>query len=648
MLKPLRLNIKKLPSSLFCVGITAVLLLALWWSGFFFSLDMSLYDLFLGLAVKNNPRALHHRVVPVDLDDRSEMKLGERLEDRSAFGDIFSSAAHSRARVSLDFIFRGERENDSRMLDAAAGVRGLFIALVPVPEGRENISFPELREEEQALIRKNLWRPKEFGSGNIPRAVNFVMPFFGLAEQAVQLAHISVEPDPDGIYRRTPLFYAWEDGYIPTISLATALWDLNVDGNDIEIYHGKKVVIPLGPGDSISIPIDSYGNVLVPFGGLWEHTRARLSFERLADSWYDEKELNAIFNSFKGSIFFVADTTFAMKDIGPIPMENFYPLSGLHTWVLSGILDASLGNDTFIREAPLPYRLICIALFALVFVFLGMVRKDWIFNTVSAVLFLGFSGMNLYLWFFLRIMPWYCAGAAEILLTWFLGFIYRFLTQKRRQTAMERYVPRPVAQKLVAGERISLSPIHKELTIVFSDIKAFTTWSADKDARSVHDFLNDYLESMADILFSHGGTIDKFMGDGLLAFFGDPLDIPNHAEAAVKAAIAMQNRIRELAEMWKPRVGIDLKVRIGLNTGRVIVGDLGIMRRIEYTVIGSAVNLAQRMEGLASPGGILVTEFTKTAVEQHGKDQSFSFGGKRDLDVKGYDKPIATYDVIWN
>ncbi|MCL2129691.1 MAG: adenylate/guanylate cyclase domain-containing protein, partial [Treponema sp.] len=238
-----------------------------------------------------------------------------------------------------------------------------------------------------------------------------------------------------------------------------------------------------------------------------------------------------------------------------------------------------------------------------------------------------------------------------ILSPWLFGFMYRFFTQRKRQTALERYVPRPVAQKLVAGQRTSLIPLYKELTILFSDISGFTTWSSDREAQVVHDFLNDYLESMADILFAHNATVDKFMGDGILAFFGDPLDIPDHAEQAVKAAEVMQQKIKDLREKWLPLVGINLKVRIGINTGKVIVGDLGTSRRIEYTVIGSAVNLAQRMESLAPPGGILITEFTKDVLEKNAALANNSpfcaFSGKKELIVKGYDKPVSAYEVIF-
>jgi len=145
---------------------------------------------------------------------------------------------------------------------------------------------------------------------------------------------------------------------------------------------------------------------------------------------------------------------------------------------------------------------------------------------------------------------------------------------------------------------------------------------------------------MAEIIFAHGGTVDKFMGDGILAFFGDPFDMPNHTEQCVLSAIAMQKKARLLAEKWKDLVKIDLNIRIGINTGKVIVGNLGSKTRIEYTVIGAVVNQAQRMESNAPLGGILVTSDVKEKV----KDK-FNFPEKKEITVKGYEDKIEAYIV---
>jgi adenylate cyclase len=648
------LSIKKFLSSLCCLCITFIILFLLKCGGFDKYADTALYDFFLGLKVTHNPRALNPQIIPIDLSDRSEMILGEKLDDRTAFGDLFSVIAHSNAQIALDFIYRGERENDQYMLEMASMLKTLIVAVIPVPEGRENVSYRELNQDEADLLREHIWRPKEFGKGNAPRAGTFIMPFLEFGRLATRLAHISIDPDPDGIFRRTPLFYAWEDGYIPAISISSALCELGINGDDIEIHWGKKIIIPLGPNENIYVPIDSAGNVVVPFGGKWEDTTRRYSMDVIVSALQDRQLLNEIRNDIMRSLCFAADTTFAKKDLGPVPFEKVYLLSGLHTWVISGILDASIGEDYFFREVPAYMRVIILIFFAILFLLLGTANKDLIYNSVSASVFITFTGITLYLWFFRLIIPWYTAGVIVILLIWLSGFIYRFFTQRQRQSALERYVPRPVAHKLVTGQRITLVPVVKELTIMFSDIKSFAAWSSEKEAGDVHGFLNDYLETMADTLFAHGATVDKFMGDGILSFFGDPLDMPNHAEEAVKAAIAMQKKVQILRDKWQPRVGIDLKIRVGINTGKVIVGDLGTRRRIEYTVIGSTVNLAQRMESLAPPGGILVTDHTRTAIEAAYKDGAFAkgtcpytFSENLELTVKGYDKSITCYTVVF-
>jgi adenylate cyclase len=197
-----------------------------------------------------------------------------------------------------------------------------------------------------------------------------------------------------------------------------------------------------------------------------------------------------------------------------------------------------------------------------------------------------------------------------------------------------------LAERITAEGKTDLVPVYKELTILFSDIFSFTKWSSDKEPALVHAFLSDYLETLASIIFEYGGTVDKFMGDGMLAFFGDPFDMSDHTGRCIKAAVAMQQNIRDLAAQWAPRADIDLKVRMGINTGRVIVGNLGTKTRIEYTVIGAAVNLGQRMEAAAPVGSILVTAAVQDKVKG-----DFIFGEKREIQVKGYESPIEAYEV---
>jgi adenylate cyclase len=257
-----------------------------------------------------------------------------------------------------------------------------------------------------------------------------------------------------------------------------------------------------------------------------------------------------------------------------------------------------------------------------------------------------YTVLVLFRWYVFKITPWYAIPVLFLFVVWIAAFIFRLLARYREQlllqNALSRYFPRSLAVRIMREGKTELVPAYKELTILFSDISGFTKWSSDKSPEDVHTFLSDYLESMAAILFAHGGTVDKFMGDGILAFFGDPFEYPDHLERCLNAACAMQKKIRELAVKWKPLVDIDLKVRVGINTGKVIVGNLGTKTRIEYTVIGSAVNLAQRMESNAIVGGILVTNDVRQKAPP-----SFIFAEKRQITVKGYEEKIEGYDLDW-
>jgi adenylate cyclase len=161
------------------------------------------------------------------------------------------------------------------------------------------------------------------------------------------------------------------------------------------------------------------------------------------------------------------------------------------------------------------------------------------------------------------------------------------------------------------------------------------------DPDHVQRLLNEYFEAMTDIVFWHEGTVDKFIGDGLMVFFGDPEPQEDHALRAVRAAIDMQTRVRDLKARWQQRGDMPIEIRIGINTGTVVVGNMGSTRRLDYTVLGSDVNLAQRMEASAPVGGILVSQSTYELVRD--EVDTRSLGG---IQVKGPEEPVKVYEVL--
>tara|TARA_A200000113_G_scaffold108298_1_gene97198 strand:- start:4158 stop:5438 length:1281 start_codon:yes stop_codon:yes gene_type:complete len=187
----------------------------------------------------------------------------------------------------------------------------------------------------------------------------------------------------------------------------------------------------------------------------------------------------------------------------------------------------------------------------------------------------------------------------------------------------------------------------KKLTVFFSDIKEFTSLSDRLDPDLLAEIINEYLSEMTEIALHFGGTIDKFIGDAILIFFGDPETEGTavDAEKCVNMAIAMRKRVGELDEVWKKEKGISegLQVRTGISTGYCTVGNFGSVQRVDYTVLGSPVNLAARLEAACTPQEILVSPETKNLVEK-----VFEFEEKKPIKLKGFSESIKPYQLIIN
>jgi adenylate cyclase len=593
----------------------------------------------------HGPEKVLPSISHVDLSDAEVTSLGMKGGDREDFArlvKVLSAAGASSIVFDIIFPERGERTGDADFVQAVQADGHVTLPVILRVRGADEKAGPSAVDPQLA---PRLWHPKVLRPGSPLTARASTLSFPALSAAARGIAHINSEPDLDGVLRRMPLLVACGDGYIPSLALAAAVDVLQVDPAAIEVRFGRFLRLsgarmPDGSERDIRIPIDAAGRMIVDYAGPWGAGFAHYPFSRLLAAETDSEAADQAASELDGAHLIISDITTSSGDYGPVPFERDYPRSGVHANILNSIL-----SDRFLR-APGPGEVLLLNLaFAALLWLLAWRLRPLSCSLLSVLSWVVLAACEFALFVARGVMPALAAPTLGVVFVLIGINGYRFLLSEREKLAMrmrmERYFAPRLMSKILANQDRFMNADQKVITVLFSDIAGFTSWCTTQTPETIHRTLNEYFEVMTEIVFRHEGTVDKFIGDGLMAFFGDPLTQADHALRAVQTGIEMQQALRGLREGWKSEGRAELHIRIGINTGEVVVGDMGSRRIMAYTAIGANVNLGSRLESKAPIDGVLVS----AAVHAEVKDAvSTRFAGR--ITAKGITEDFDTWEVL--
>jgi adenylate cyclase len=588
-------------------------------------------------------------VVHVDVDDRSLQEVENFYLGRTEHAQLVSNLGRAGVSAQLhDVIFAAPQaeEPDTELVEATATAGGVYygMALGLSPRGG-GVQAADLGPAAHASLERQRWRiPAAPGAPALYGATRHLLTFPRLADASRGLGFLDITADRDGVYRRAPLLARDGDAFLPSLPfravcdyLGVAPGDIVVDAGAITLRGARR---PGGEARDIVIPVDARGRMIVNFVGPWERM-THYPFQAVYEASDDRFMMEDLREELSGKIAIVSWVATGAGDIGPVPGDPQYPLSGIHANVAHAILTSS-----FLREMSTPATIGLIEIPLLAILFVASLRLSTVrFVFLPPLLVAAHVAISVIAFLEGGLIVDIPGPVAVLAVSTLVVAAYQYHVESQARAVLrstfDAYFPPAVVDKIVGSwATLGASAQRKELTILFSDIKSFTEHSARLEAGHVRELLNEYFGRMIEIVFHHQGTVDKFIGDGLMVFFGDPQPQPDHALRCVRAAIDMQHAAREISAAWAQRGDMPLEIRVGINTGHVIVGNMGSARRLSYTALGEPVNVAQRLESNARPGGILISARTYELLEGAVPARRLA-----PIRVKGIPEPLDVYEV---
>jgi adenylate cyclase len=618
------------------------------------------------MRVTADPSTARKDIVLVEIDENSLQKLapvvGRWPWPRLVHAQLLNFLSHAHPKAVLyDVQFTepdrrrftvGDQEwtgaeSDQELADA---VKQLGVAVMignAVPEAPATGAPPAIPD--LPGIRFNLDPTME------PRPV-FIPPIPSLAAASRAVAHQFVVLDSDGPLRRYVPVIRVGDRYIPALAVAGAAIALGLESSDVRLdddglWLGSRHMplirenLPTFDGST-----RTSRRALVDFPGVWpggKRTYDTYSFYQL---FYAEQQILADQKpvvdpaAFDGKVIVVGASAAGLDgvDVFTVPLPGKMSGAEVHASVVDDIL-----SNRFLRQAPRWQGVTLTVCAALIPAVVSVVVGPWAALTVALVLGGGVFGGTT--WLFGRGL-WLplVEPVAAVAIAAVGGVTYQYVVEGREKRRVKRlfsrYVSKDVYHQLMASpDEARLGGTRRTMSVLFSDIRGFTTVSERGEPEAIVSQLNQYFSAMVPIVFANKGTVDKFVGDMIMALFGAPLDDPDHADHAVQTALAMTEELARLNSQWAADGWPTLDIGIGINSGEMVAGNLGSESIMSYTVIGDNVNLGSRLESLTRnfQTRIIVSEATREALK--GRYDMRALGA---VTVKGKTQPVQVFEVV--
>ncbi len=618
------------------------------------------------------PRAASDNIVIVDIDEASLKKIGQMPWPRSTMAELTANLKDMGAAVIVfDIVFpepdRSSPDNLAHVFENQPGNEDIMNRLMEMPDndqifgqaiaqaGNVVTGFSFTNEPTESVpVQKGIFRGRNIEKF-IPRLVGATTNLKQITKDAAGNGSFFVSTDIDGIIRRVPMLISYAPGnstipsVYPSLSLETVRVMDGERGGQVMLADPKYAQldperfgvtgIEIGQnasGQGRVIPTDARGEFLVYFAKsnpawylpAWQVLDKTLPLEKIKDK-----------------IVLIGTSAVGLKDIRSTPLDTFIPGVEVHLNIIDQIIQGKFLNRSIEAEGLEAVSIFAVGIFIILFApFIGALSQA---GVVICVLTGGiYAGIYAFEKYGLLIDVAY--PALSVLAIFMLSTMLTYLRAEREKRAVRQafglYISPDFMQELTHDpDKLRLGGETRDLSVMFTDIRNFTTISEGLPPQELIQMMNDFLTPMSDLVMQNRGTIDKYIGDAMMAFWNAPLDDPHHARHACKTALQMQAAVEPVNQNIKAKGGTTLlKVGIGINSGPCAVGNMGSKQRFAYSTLGDAVNLASRLEGQTKGYGVsvIIGEATQAAAPE------FAVLELDLIRVKGKTKPARIFALL--